>query len=180
MKNISETILRLLGWKVGRFTPREKKYILIVAPHTSWTDFLIGKLAFNTKGIPAVFFIKKEFFIFPIRKLLLNLGGLPIDRENAGNIVEHTAALLEKSERMAVIITPEGTRKKTRHWKKGFYTLSRRTGLNVYAGIVDYGKRTCEILPVPLDTGKEFKDVMRDLARIYQGAKGRHPENFNF
>lgn len=180
MKNFSETILRLLGWKVSSFSPREPKYILIVAPHTSWMDFVIGKLAFNTKDIPAVFFIKKEFFIFPLRKLLLKLGGIPIDRENAGNIIEHTAAVLEKKERMAVIITPEGTRKKNPHWKKGFYFLARRTGLKVYTGIVDYSKKTCAILPEPLDTDKDFGLVIQDLARIYKGAKGRYPENFNF
>lgn len=180
MGNFSEKILGALGWKVGPFTPKEDKYILIVAPHTSWMDFAIGKLAFNTKGIPAVFFIKKEFFVFPLGLLLKKLGGMPIDRKHASSVVEHTASIVEKSRRIAVIITPEGTRKRNPDWKKGFYYLAKRTGIPVYAGKIDYGKKSCDILPGPVDTSKPFVQVMQELEARYQGTRGRHPENFNF
>lgn len=182
MAKIAKKILRLLGWNAEGFTPSDGRYILIVAPHTSWRDFVVGKLALDAKGVPAVFLIKKEFFVFPLRRLLKRLGGLPVDRRHAGGIIESTANLLDryKDRRMAVVITPEGTRKRTEKWKKGFYVLARRTHLPVYAGIVDYRRKTCDILPTPLSLDKPFEEVMEDLSHIYEGAQGRYPENFNF
>ncbi|MDE5544724.1 MAG: glycerol acyltransferase, partial [Bacteroidales bacterium] len=106
----------------------------------------------------------------------------PVDRRHAGGIIDSTAILLErhKDRRMAVVITPEGTRRRTENWKKGFYVLAHRTHLPVYAGIVDYRKKTCDILPAPLDLDKPFDAVMKDLSEIYKGAQGKYPENFNF
>lgn len=179
---LAKKILKLLGWNIEGFTPADERYILIVAPHTSWRDFVIGKLALDTKGVPAVFLIKKEFFVFPIRRLLKRLGGLPVDRRHAGGIIESTASLLDlyKDRRMAVVITPEGTRRRTEKWKKGFYVLAHRTHLPVYAGIVDYRKKTCGIRPFPLSLDKPFEAVMKDLSEIYKGVQGKYPENFNF
>lgn len=180
MKKTARFILRLMGWKVTPFTPAEKKYVLIVAPHTSAMDFVVGRLAFWTKDLPARFFIKKEFFFFPIGMLLKSLGGMPIDRKQAGNVVEQSAQMLTDSERLALIITPEGTRKYTKNWKKGFYYIARRAQVPVYTGILDYGKKVCDIRPEPLNLNLEIGEIMDQLATIYKGAQGKHPENFNF
>lgn len=179
MEKTAKLILRLLGWKVTPFIPKEEKYVLIVAPHTSAMDFVIGRLAFWTKKLPARFFIKKEFFFFPIKKLLLKLGGMPIDRSQANNVVEYSARMLQDCDRLALIITPEGTRKRTERWKKGFYYIAKRANVPVYAGILDYGKKVCDIRPHPLDTGKDIEDVMEDIKNIYRGVQGKHPEKFN-
>ena len=46
MKNISKFILfQIMGWKIVNDFPRDiKKYIIIVAPHTSWVDFPLSIL----------------------------------------------------------------------------------------------------------------------------------------
>lgn len=180
MTRIAAWVLKAAGWKVDEFRPSEKKYVLIVAPHTSVWDFVVGRLAFWTKKMPARFLIKKEFFVFPFGGLLKALGGLPIDRKQAGNVVEHAAALIHKADELALILTPEGTRKRTEHWKRGFYYIAKRANVPLYAGIVDYEKKVCKILPQTLDTNKDFNALMEDLAKIYRGAKGKYPENFNF
>lgn len=178
MEKTASFCLKLMGWTVNDFRPPEKKYVLIVAPHTSAMDFVIGRLAFWTKGLPARFFIKKEFFVFPIRRLLKALGGMPIDRQQAGNVVEHSVNLLKEADELALIITPEGTRKATTHWKKGFYYIAKRAQVPLYAGIVDYGEKKCTILPEPLDLDKDADRLMQDLSKIYHGVKAKHPENF--
>ncbi len=179
MEKTAAFILRLFGWRVNNFIPPEDKYVLIVAPHTSWTDALIGRLAFWTKRLPARFFIKKEFFIFPFGFLLKALGGMPIDRKQAQHVVEHAVNLLSSHKRLALIITPEGTRKRTEHWKKGFYYIARRAGVPLYAGIVDYRKKTCTVLPEPIDTDRSWDTLYDDIKHIYGDACGRYPENFN-
>lgn len=178
MKNFATLLLRLAGWRVNDFIPPENKYVLIVAPHTSWKDALIGRLAFWTKRLPAKFFIKKEFFVFPFGFLLKALGGMPIDRQQAQHVVEHSVSLLATHRRLALIITPEGTRKRTERWKKGFYYIAKRAGVPLYAGIVDYGTKSCTVLPTPLDTEQDLESLFDDLRKIYAEATARHPENF--
>lgn len=178
MEKIASCCLKAMGWTVNEFRPPEKKYVLIVAPHTSVMDFVIGRLAFWTKGLPARFFIKQEFFVFPIRRMLKALGGMPINRQQAGSVVEHSINLLNKTSELALIITPEGTRKATKRWKKGFYYIAKRAGVPLYVGIVDYGNKKCTILPSPLDTDKKVEILMQELAEIYKDAKAKYPENF--
>ncbi|MCM1041604.1 MAG: 1-acyl-sn-glycerol-3-phosphate acyltransferase [Bacteroides sp.] len=178
MKTFATFILRLMGWKVNDFIPPESRYVLIVAPHTSWKDALIGRLAFWTKKLPARFFIKKEFFVFPFGWLLKVLGGMPINREQAQHVVEHAVNLLASHEKLALIITPEGTRQRTERWKKGFYYIAKRARVPLYAGIVDYKTKTCTVLPEPLDTEQDLDALTADLRRIYAHATGREPEKF--
>ena len=178
MKNFASFVLRMAGWKVNDFIPPESKYVLIVAPHTSCLDALIGRFAFWTKRLPARFFIKKEFFVFPFGFLLKALGGLPIDRQQAQHVVEHAVNLLATHKRLALIITPEGTRKRTEHWKKGFYYIAKRANVPLYAGIVDYKTKTCTVLPSPLDTEQEYENLIGTLREIYADATAKEPQNF--
>lgn len=178
MKTFASFLLRCAGWKVNDFIPPENRYVLIVAPHTSWKDALIGRLAFWTKRLPARFFIKKEFFIFPFGALLRLLGGMPINREEAQHVAEHSVNLLTTHKRLALIITPEGTRQRTEHWKKGFYYIAKRAGVPIYAGIVDYKTKTCTVLPEPIDATQDWPVITEKLRTIYRNATGRHPENF--
>ena len=40
-KIVSKLILYVMGWKVVSDIPTQKKYVIIVAPHTSNWDFII-------------------------------------------------------------------------------------------------------------------------------------------
>lgn len=178
MKNIAAFLLRCFGWRVDDYKPAERKYVLIVAPHTSNWDFVIGRLAFWTKGLPARFMIKQEFFRFPIRGLLKALGGLPVNRgRGGGRAIEEAVALLHTHEAMAMIITPEGTRKRNPHWKKGFYHIARAAGVPVYMGYLDYKEKACRIVGQMPVTG----DLARDcevLKATYAGVTARYPAQF--
>lgn len=178
MKKFATFLLRLAGWTVDDFIPPEQKYVLIVAPHTSWKDALIGRLAFWTKKLPARFFIKKEFFVFPFGFLLKALGGLPINREQAQHVVEHAVSLLETHKRLALIITPEGTRKRTERWKKGFYYIAKRAQVPLYAGIVDYKTKTCTVISTPLNTEQSVEELFGNLREIYAGTTACEPTRF--
>ena len=177
MEKTASFCLKLMGWTVNDFRPAEKKYVLIVAPHTSAMDFVIGRLAFWTKGLPARFFIKKEFFVFPIRRLLKALGGMPIDRQQAGNVVEHSVNLLKEADELALIITPEGTRKATTHWKKGFYYIALGAKIPIVLIGIDYEKKCITAGKYLLPTGDIEKD-MKEIKLYFKDFKGKHSEKF--
>ncbi|MDR0763487.1 MAG: 1-acyl-sn-glycerol-3-phosphate acyltransferase [Bacteroidales bacterium] len=178
MKKIAKWLLKIGGWKPVPFTPPEKKYVVIVAPHTSFWDFVVGKLFCMYRGIPAKFFIKKEFFFFPIRRVLKALGGIPIDRKHAQNVVSYTTELFEKSEDLVIIITPEGTRKRVEKWKKGYYFLAERANVPLYAGFMDFKTRKCGIIRQLPVTGN-YEEDFKEIEKTYRGMHGRHPERFN-
>ena len=74
-------ILKMMGWRITSVIPPDtKKCVIAVAPHTSYWDFVIGRLAYWVMGIKASFLIKKEAFRFPYRNLLKRMGGIPVDR----------------------------------------------------------------------------------------------------
>ena len=131
-------LLDVLGWKMAnRFPSEHKKLIVIIAPHTSMMDFVLGWLYYSANVRKAGFAIKKEFFFFPLGPILRSLGSIPVDRKKT-SMIDQMAAAFEKSEKMILNITPEGTRKKTNKWKRGFWHISKKTGIPVVQGYLDY------------------------------------------
>lgn len=155
-----------------------RRCVLIMAPHTSNWDFVIGRLALWAIGAKAGFLIKKEAFFFPLGWLLKKMGGIPIDRKKSKNVVWQIAVLLNKSKEMALVITPEGTRSLRHEWKKGFYYIASMAEVPIVMGYLDYAKKEAGI-------GKMIypsEDYQADLSVIYDFYKdftARHPEKFN-
>ena len=77
-KAISKFILKLMGWKIENILPDVPKCVIVVAPHTSNLDFIIGKLAYTSIGRTASFLIKKDWFFFPFNILFNSIGGILI------------------------------------------------------------------------------------------------------
>lgn len=178
MEKIARFLLMCMGWKVDPFTPKDNKYVLIVAPHTSNWDFIIGRLAFWTKRLPAKFLIKREFFKFPLGFFLKLLGGLPVDRSRGGHTIEHVVELIRAHDKIALIITPEGTRQYNAHWKKGFYYIARKADVPLYIGIVDYAKKECKIVR-SLALSGDFSSDMASLKMVYQNVGAKYPKQFS-
>jgi len=84
-----------------------------MATHTSYWDFVIGKLYLNAMGIHNNTLMKKEMFIFPLNILMRYLGAIPVDRRNKkNNMVQQVASIIETREKCNVFIAAEGTRKR--------------------------------------------------------------------
>ncbi len=176
---LSRKILELTGWKIkGQFHDETKKAVLIVAPHTSNLDFVIGRLVFNVLGIKVKFLIKKEAFIFPFGFFLKKLGGIPVDRKRKTNIVDQLINEFNESDQLVLIITPEGTRSYVSSWKKGFYYIAKKANVPVVLGFLDYKKKEAGLGPVIWPAGNYDEDSII-IKRFYQNITGRHPEKFN-
>ena len=168
-------LLRLCGWRSVLVWPAEPRGVIIVYPHTSNWDFIIGMLFRIGHGLPANWIGKAEMFPQPFAGLLKRLGGIPVDRRRATGFLD---ALLEEFRRrdwIWVAIAPEGTRSRADHLKSGFYQLAVAAGVPVALGYIDYGSRT-----VGIDTYLRMSgDRDADLARIrdfYADKRGRRPE----
>ncbi len=179
MKKISALILKMLGWKIsGNVNSDINKYVMIIAPHTSFWDFLIGRLAFNVLGIKVKFLIKKEFFVFPINLMLKALGGVPVNRGKSFNLVNQVSKMFSENKRLAVAITPEGTRKLNHNWKKGFYLIALKSKVPIVLGYLDYKEKTAGIGEMFYPSGDYEKDF-KMLENFYKSRSAKYPENFN-
>ena len=179
MRYIARFILKLAGWRLQGVLPSHKKAVVISVPHTSTWDFIWGKLSFMSVGLPTFILIKKEFFFFPLGMLLRALHAIPVDRGNRENrLVEQMVAEFREREVMYLTITPEGSRKKRKKWKKGFLLIAREAGVPVYLGRIDYKGKFCSFGPLFEPSDDPDRD-MQYIMSTYRDANPCHPENFS-
>ena len=176
MKKIARGILRIFGWKVDAHTPEGvNKCVVVMGPHTSNWDFVIGRLAFLAFGVKGSYLIKKELFFFPLGWLLKRMGGIPVDRGGKRNLTETAVSYFEKNKRMFMVFTPEGTRSYNSNWKKGFYYISEKAKVPIYIGYMDYEKKIGGFHSLFEPTGDIDKDIQY-IKNILKNYKGRYPE----
>jgi 1-acyl-sn-glycerol-3-phosphate acyltransferase len=173
--------LRLSGWRVVGVRPTAPRFVVIVAPHTSNWDFPVGLACGYGAGLlsrwPYGFFIKAELFRGLLAPVFRALGGIPIDRSAPHEAVQRSVEILRRRERYVLVITPEGTRRRTEHWHSGFYHIARNAGLPVVPVCFDYGRRECRIGPATELTGDTEGDL-EVFRRFYADPRARHPERF--
>lgn len=179
MKYIAKAILWIMGWKiVGKIPEDIKKCVIMAAPHTHNMDFFIGRLAYWALDVPVKFLIKKEAFQNPMGGLLKKAGGISVDRQKNNNLVEGVAALFNEYEVLNVIITPEGTRKLSMQWKRGFYYIALKANVPLVLGFADYGNKTCGFGPVIYPSGDYDADY-KLMEEFYKSKTARIPAFFN-
>lgn len=179
MKYFARFVMWLAGWRYVGDVPAVKKAVIISVPHTSNWDFVWGKLALMSQGIPAYILMKKEFFFFPLGAVLRALHVIPVDRgSREGRLVEQMAEEFGRRDTMYLCITPEGSRKKRKKWKKGFLLIAKSAGVPVYLGRIDYKGKFCGVGRLFQPTGDVDAD-MEYIMGTYRDANPRFPENFS-
>jgi len=168
-------VLRLVGWRSVMVWPPEPRGVIIVYPHTSNWDFILGMLLKIGYGLPANWIGKTEMFPWPFTGLLKWLGGIPVDRKRATGFLDALLDEFRRRDWIWVAIAPEGTRSHADHIKSGFYQLAVAADVPVALGYIDYGSRT-----VGIDTYLRMSgDREADLAKIrdfYASKRGRRQE----
>ncbi|MBL4861860.1 MAG: 1-acyl-sn-glycerol-3-phosphate acyltransferase [Crocinitomicaceae bacterium] len=177
MRKIARFILRLMGWEVDKHTPQDvKKCVIVVGPHTSNWDFIIGKLAFISYGVKVKFLIKKEIFIPPFGWILKAMGGVPVDRSKSNNLTDSAVKYFNENEYMYLVFTPEGTRSYNPNWKKGFYYIAQKAKVPIYIAYMDYANKKGGFHSLFEPTGDVSKDIDY-IKSVLSQFKGKHPEN---
>lgn len=168
----------MFGWKLGSTEGVDlPKCVICIAPHTSNWDFIVGKLFYTSIGCNAGFLIKKEWFFFPFNLLFKSMGGVPVDRSKRTSVTDQVAHMFNTHERFQIAITPEGTRKRVKDWKKGFYFIAMNANVPIMVAYFDYKKKEVGSKGVFYPTG----DVERDIRLIrerYRDVAACHPANF--
>ena len=102
-------------------------------------------------------------------------GGVPVVRTQKNNLVEQMAYHFKNSDRMVLVVPPEGTRSNTKYWKTGFYRIAEQAGVPIGMSFVDYKRKQTGIGPLFTPSGDLAKDIDQ-IAEFYKDKGGAYPE----
>ena len=175
LSKLAHGALRSLGWTVHMDDPLTSRYVLVVAPHTSNWDFPLGLLAAWALDLKANWIGKHSLFRGPMGPVMRALGGIPVDRTAASDLVDQMAERFAASDHLVLGMAPEGTRSTSDHWKTGFWRIARAAEVPIAMAYLDYGRREIGLGVTFLPSEDRDADFDR-FAAIYAGRQGLRPE----
>ena len=172
-------ILRMLGWRL-LYKPLPGPHgVVVVYPHTSNWDVVIGLLGKWALGLPFSWLGKASLFSGLTGKtlgvLLRRWHGIPVERRTATGATARLAQNMLESEWCWIALAPEGTRSYSPHWRSGFYHLTLAARVPLLMVYMDYPNKTLGVVDTLMLTGDVGRD-MAAIAAVYKGHHGLHPE----
>lgn len=185
LRRIFIWLFKAQGWKLKNPYPNETQHCIMVgAPHTSNWDLVHTVASLSLLNIPLRFTIKKEWLKPPVGWFVKPLGAIGINRQKPGaggksGKVHEIAELFKKYERLALVITPEGTRSKSDKIKSGFYHIAKAAQVPIALAYLDYENKIAGIgrIIYPAETYEETLDELKDF---YKDIPAKFPENNSF
>ena len=172
---LAKAILNLLGWHIETLHPKETKYVLVGAHHTSNWDLPLGLLFSLATGIKFNFLGKDEAFRWPMGGLMRWLGGIPVNRREHTHFVDQIADEFRTRKELVIVITPEGTRRKTAYWKTGFYYIAQAAQVPVALGYLDYPRKRLGIGKM-ITVSEDLEADFAIIREFYADKVGKYPE----
>jgi 1-acyl-sn-glycerol-3-phosphate acyltransferase len=179
LRAFSLAFLRTTGWTIeGALPSHAAKCVLIAAPHTSNWDLPYTLMVAYALRLNIRWMGKHSLFRPPFGALMRWLGGIAVDRQRSTNLVTASAQAIQAADGpLQLVVPPEGTRGRTRHWKTGFYFIALQAQVPIVMAYMDYERKLSGLGPVFTPSG----DVERDLAeikRFYAPFKGKRADSF--
>jgi 1-acyl-sn-glycerol-3-phosphate acyltransferase len=174
-RTLGRLVLRLLGWRIEGQLPDVPKLVIIGAPHTSHWDAVLAIGFFLATGLDCRWMIKREACDHPLRGLMLWMGALPVNRQAPGSLVQDVIDEMNRHERFALVIAPEGTRHKVERWKTGFYRIALAAGTPITLAYLDFGLRVVGIGPTFQPTGEQEAQI-EEMQAFFRAITACNPD----
>lgn len=176
-------LYRLKGWKMNKNVPPEaQRCVMIASPHTSNWDIIFALGAFYEMKIPVRFTVKNDWFKFPFKAMMSAMGGIPIDRspkkpgEARPSMVEAMANIFKEHDKISIMVTPEGTRKRNDNWKTGFWHTAKLAGVPICLGYLNYANKTAGVGMAIYPNNLE--EDMATIMHFYKDIAPKYSEKF--
>lgn len=168
--------MRMRGWVFTGEAPTAPKFVAIAAPHTTNWDFVIFLAVASTFRIPARAIGKGSLVRWPFGRLMRRLGIIPVERDTGQGLVEQMVGEFARSERMALVIAPEGTRGRAEYWRSGFYRIAMAADVPVLMTYIDFPSKRAGLGPLIRLSGDVAAD-MDQIRSFYSGYRGKQRGN---
>lgn len=184
-KFFAKAILKLIGWKVvlqGDVNNLDR-CILVVAPHTHNSEYLLGNLAYWSLGKNLKIIIKDAHTKAWYGGIVKGIGGIGIDRSQKNDLVNFVANEFKKDD-FSLVITPEGTRSKVDKWRKGFYHMAWAAKVPIVIAAGDFKRKTIYLgYKIPYETiaSQSYDQTMEEIQNYFikYDIQPKVPENWN-
>lgn len=176
---LSAKLLNKLGWQLVGQLPDANKYIIIIGPHTSNWDFMLGILVRTSLGVKVRFLAKHQLFRFPFGWFFRAIGGMAVIRSKDNNLVDQVVKMYDDHDEFIIGLAPEGTRRTINRWRTGFYHIACKAEVDIVMIGFDFNDRQIQIREPFTPT----VDVDTDLPVIldyFRTVKGRHHKSIPF
>jgi 1-acyl-sn-glycerol-3-phosphate acyltransferase len=170
-------VLRLLGWRIEGDVPDVARCVIIVAPHTSNWDFVVGMATMFALDLRIHWLGKDALFRWPFRGLLQRLGGVPVDRTSPDGVVSQAIAHLRGSDAFFLGLSPEGTRHKVERWKSGFHRIAHGAGVPIFPVALDYRPRAVRLMGLFAPTA-DYEADLATLMALYSADMARNRQAY--
>lgn len=177
IRRLSAWLLRMAGWTVRVGVPDYPKTVICVAPHTSNWDFILGELAIRSVGRSAGFLMKKSWFFWPLGPMFRAIGGVAVAHDPARSLTRQLIDRFNASGRLAIAITPEGTRSLTARWHTGFLHVALEANVPICLAAIDFPTKTIVMERTFHPTGNVSADL-RAIKDYYKPFTGLYPDKF--
>jgi 1-acyl-sn-glycerol-3-phosphate acyltransferase len=182
-KLIAKLILKIIGWKIvlEGDVNNLNRCILVVAPHTDNSEYLLGYLAYWSLGKPLKVIIKDAHTKAWYGPIVKALGGVGVDRSQKNDLINFVVNEFKKDD-FSLVITPEGTRSWVPKWRKGFYHMAIAAKVPIVVAAGDFITKQMHlgylISVHDLET-RTFEDIMAEMEEYYKNITPKIPENWN-
>ena len=182
-KLIAKRILKIIGWKVvlEGDVNNLNRCILVVAPHTANSEYILGNLAYWSLEKPLKVIIKDAHTKAWYGPIVKALGGVGIDRSQKNDLINFVVNEFKKDD-FSLVITPEGTRSWVPKWRKGFYHMAIAAKVPIVVAAGDFRTKQIHlgylISVHDLET-RTFEDIMAEMEEYYKKITPKIPENWN-
>lgn len=176
-KAIGKFLLWCYRWQVEGEVHNAKKFMLILAPHTSYWDFLTNMGTMLALGLRNRWFVADAFCWWPAGYFMRWMGGIPIDRNSPQDLVSFTISKFADHEELVLALYPEGTTRKAEKWKTGFWHIAHGAGVPIQFLMVDYEKRASVFGPV-IQLSDNIDADMKKIQTYFKDVTPKTPANF--
>ena len=137
----------------------------------------MGLLYSRAEGFHCDFMMKEEWFFWPLGPIFRKLGGIPVYRSKHTSLTDQLAQVARERDKFGLCITPEGTRKPTTEWKKGFYYIALKAELPILLFGLDYAQKRIVCTKSIIPNG-DVDGQMQEIKEYFRPFKGKKPQNF--
>jgi 1-acyl-sn-glycerol-3-phosphate acyltransferase len=155
-----------------------KKLVVVLAPHTSNWDGILGVAAIAGLDAKITFIGKHTVFkYFALGAFMRYMGGIPVDRTKPGGIIQDAIDQIREMNGTLIGMAPEGTRSKVKEWKTGFLRIADELNTKIVPASIDFAKKEILLGKIFSPSGNKLKDIA-DLKKYYEAFTPKHPENY--
>jgi 1-acyl-sn-glycerol-3-phosphate acyltransferase len=171
--------LAFIGWRVNFKPLPGPRGVVIVYPHTSNWDFVIGLVAKWAIGIRFRWLGKESLFRgicgMTLGPLFRFWGGEPVERGNSTGAIERLAQRINDADEYWLALAPEGTRKYRDRWRSGFYHIALTAKVPIGLACFDYESKQVRLVDYFVPVGDRERDLAA-IRAVYAGCRGMRPE----